>query len=143
MPEPMFPSTGHPASSRGRVVRSWSTRSSRADDGGFGGLKIRMGPRASPTISLRSAPARGEDMELMVDFNPGSRSLRRCSAATGSTIAASPESSTLRQSGRPRAARGQTQDTYPDRSHFMRIGGVPRWRRAPAWRGPMPTPTHL
>ncbi len=55
------------------------------DEGGFTGLKLRLGrERVRDDLATIDAVRRavGDDMHLMVDFNQGLTSARRCSAAT-------------------------------------------------------------
>ena len=65
------------------------------DEGGFTGLKLRLGRESvADDLATLEAVRRavGDDMDLMIDFNQGLNSPRRCSAATRSTTLASPGS---------------------------------------------------
>jgi mandelate racemase len=143
------------------------------DEGGFGGLKLRLG-RASARDDLAALEAIrsavGDDMELMADFNQGltlDEALRRCHMIDNAGLAwieepivydnldgysqLAAEIATPIQIGEnfygPRdmhtALRAKACDLVMP--DFMRIGGVTGWLRASAIAGAagIPMSTHL
>jgi mandelate racemase len=143
------------------------------DEGGFGGLKLRLG-RASPRddfaaiAAIRNAV--GDDMELMADFNQGlafDEALRRCHMLDDTGLAwieepigydnfdgyaqLTAQIRTPIQIGEnfygPRDLHRALQRGACDlvMPDFMRIGGVTGWQRAAAVAGTagVPVSTHL
>jgi mandelate racemase len=143
------------------------------DEGGFAGLKLRLGrDRLSDDIATIEAvrDATGEDMELMVDFNQGldlAEALQRCHAIDNLGLAwieepivydnldgfarLAAELKTAIQIGEnfygPRDMHIALQKKACDlvMPDFMRIGGVTGWLRAAAIAGTagIPISTHL
>jgi mandelate racemase len=143
------------------------------DEGGFGGLKLRLG-RASPRDDLAALTAIrnavGDDMELMADFNQGltfDEALRRCHMIDDTGLAwieepivydnfdgyaqLAAQIKTPIQIGEnfygPRDLHKALQRKACDlvMPDFMRIGGVTGWLRAAAIAGAagIPMSTHL
>jgi mandelate racemase len=143
------------------------------DEGGFGGLKLRLG-RASPRDDLAAIAAIrnavGDDMELMADFNQGlsfDEALRRCHMIDDTGLAwieepivydnfdgyaqLAAQIKTPIQIGEnfygPRDLHKALQRRACDlvMPDFMRIGGVTGWLRAAAIAGAagIPMSTHL
>ncbi len=143
------------------------------DEGGFGGLKLRLG-RASPRDDLAAIAAIrnavGDDMELMADFNQGlsfDEALRRCHMIDDTGLAwieepivydnldgyaqLTAQIKTPIQIGEnfygPRDLHKALQRKACDlvMPDFMRIGGVTGWMRAAAIAGAagIPMSTHL
>jgi mandelate racemase len=143
------------------------------DEGGFGGLKLRLG-RASPRDDLAAIAAIrdavGDEMELMADFNQGlsfDEALRRCHMIDDAGLAwieepvvydnldgyvqLAAEINTPIQIGEnfygPRDLYKALQRRACDlvMPDFMRIGGVTGWLRAAAIAGAagIPMSTHL
>ena len=143
------------------------------EEGGFGGLKLRMGrARFRDDLAALEAVRRavGDDMHLMVDFNQGldlAEALERCHALDGRGLAwieepvvyddldgyrrLAAELDTPIQIGEnfygPRALHRALQARACDyvMPDFMRIGGVTGWLRAAAIAGAagVPVSTHL
>lgn len=143
------------------------------DEGGFTGLKLRLGrERMSDDLAAIAAirSAVGDDMELMVDFNQGlhlGEALRRCHAIDDLGLAwieepivydnfdgytqLAAELKTPIQIGEnfygPRDLQSALQNKACDyvMPDFMRIGGVTGWLRAAGIAGTMGVPmsTHL
>jgi mandelate racemase len=143
------------------------------DEGGFAGLKLRLGrDRLRDDLATIEAvrDATGEDMELMVDFNQGldlAEAMQRCHAIDGLGLAwieepivydnldgfarLAAELNTAIQIGEnfygPRDMHIALQKKACDlvMPDFMRIGGVTGWLRAAAIAGAagIPMSTHL
>lgn len=143
------------------------------DEGGFSGLKLRLGrERASDDLATLNAvrKAVGEEVHLMVDFNQGldlAEALRRCHMIDDSGLAwieepivydnldgyaqLANELKTPLQIGEnfygPREIHKAIQKRASDlvMPDFMRIGGVSGWMRAAAIAGAagIPVSTHL
>jgi len=143
------------------------------DEGGFSGLKLRLGrARLSEDLATLDAVRRtvGEDMHLMIDFNQGlnlAEALERCHAIDDHGLAwieepivyddldgyarLAAELKTPLQIGEnfygPRQMHMALQKRASDlvMPDFMRIGGVSGWMRAAALAGAhgIPMSTHL
>jgi mandelate racemase len=143
------------------------------DEGGFKGLKLRLGrPRVSDDLAALEGVRRavGEEMHLMVDFNQGldlADALRRCHMIDDYDLAwieepivydnldgyarLADELKTPLQMGEnfygPREMHKAIQKKASDlvMPDFMRIGGVTGWTRAAAIAGTagIPVSTHL
>lgn len=143
------------------------------DEGGFTGLKLRLGrARAADDLATIEAVRRsvGDDMHLMVDFNQGldrSEALQRCHALDDAGLAwieeplvchdldghaqLAAELATPIQIGEnfygPQALAEALEKRACDlvMPDFMRIGGITGWMRAAAIAGTMnvPVSTHL
>ena len=95
------------------------------DEGGFTGLKLRLGrERSARDLAAIDAvrEAVGDDMELMVDFNQG-LNLGEALAALPHDRRSRPRldrgADRLRQSRRLRAARGRAEDAAADRRELL------------------------
>ena len=95
------------------------------DEGGFTGLKLRLGrDRARDDLAAIDAirTAVGEDMELMADFNQGlnfADALQRCHMIDDAGLDLDRGADRLRQFRRLCAACGGDQNADPDRREFL------------------------